>query len=658
MPPAYEQIPEELRARKQWVVHKNKSPHSPRTGRNAKVNEPDTWDTFEAAVAAVSRGGYDGIGFVFTEKDPYVGIDFDHCYSGKKIDPWVREYLRQFDSYTEISYSGTGFHVICKGHIPENRKTSRAEIYSNGRYFTMSGYSLGPARPIRDASGPANKLYAEISDDPEQPIPTATQANAAPQLPPLLSDDEVIERATNAQNGQQFERLWRGDLSGYGDDHSKADLALCNLLAYWCRKDIDQMDRLFRQSGLMREKWDRRQTGSTYGRLQLEKAAREAKAVYDPQQYRDQEAMKAFEETPLTESTGLNFITASDLNKKQLPPVRFLVDGILPQGLALLSAPPKYGKSWFVLDLCLCVSTGSDFIGHKTTKAGCLYLALEDSENRIQSRMRKLLRGMPAPDNFAFVINAPDLDNGLLGQLEGFLKQKPDTGLIVIDTLQKIRGGYSRNESAYKCDYREVGAIKAFADRNRILVVLVHHLRKMADDGDPHNRISGTNGIMGAADTSLVLSRAKRTDSETTLSITGRDVDAEELLMRMDEECRWHLTGSKDESQRKKAYAKYLDNPLVKVIRQLVFDNGGVWRGRMKALNDASVSILGDKFLEDNELRKYPGKLRAIKDDLERYDGITYERLLNGANGGGSDYVFKSFVQIEQDEEWDSHNGD
>lgn len=78
----------------------------------------------------------------------------------------------------------------------------------------------------------------------------------------------------------------------------------------------------------------------------------------------------------------------------------------------------------------------------------------------------------------------------------------------------------------------------------------------------------------------------------------------------------------------------------------------------MKALNDASVSILGDKFLEDNELRKYPGKLRAIKDDLERYDGITYERLLNGANGGGSDYVFKSFVQIEQDEEWDSHNGD
>lgn len=656
MPTAYDHIPEEMRNRRQWVVHKNKIPHSPQTGRRASVSNPDTWDTFDAAAAAVSHGGFDGIGFVFTAADPLVGIDFDHCYNGKLLDPWVRDQLRKLNSYTEISPSGSGIHVICKGSIPQSIKTSCAEIYSESRYFTITGNSLGRPRPVREATAAIGSLYSELSKDREQPTQPTTQANAAPQ--PLLSDDEVIERATNAQNGQQFERLWRGDLSGYGDDHSKADLALCNLLAYWCRKDIDQMDRLFRQSGLMREKWDRRQTGSTYGRLQLEKAAREAKAVYDPQQYRDQEAMKAFEETPLTESTGLNFITASDLNKKQLPPVRFLVDGILPQGLALLSAPPKYGKSWFVLDLCLCVSTGSDFIGHKTTKAGCLYLALEDSENRIQSRMRKLLRGMPAPDNFAFVINAPDLDNGLLGQLEGFLKQKPDTGLIVIDTLQKIRGGYSRNESAYKCDYREVGAIKAFADRNRILVVLVHHLRKMADDGDPHNRISGTNGIMGAADTSLVLSRAKRTDSETTLSITGRDVDAEELLMRMDEECRWHLTGSKDESQRKKAYAKYLDNPLVKVIRQLVFDNGGVWRGRMKALNDASVSILGDKFLEDNELRKYPGKLRAIKDDLERYDGITYERLLNGANGGGSDYVFKSFVQIEQDEEWDSHNGD
>lgn len=650
----YASIPAEMRERAQWVVHKNKIPHSPQTGRRASVTNPDTWGTFDAAKAAAARDGYDGIGFVFTPNDPFVGVDFDHCLTGKQLTPWVREQLRQLNSYTEISPSGTGVHVFCTGQIPKSIKTSKAEIYSEGRYFTVTGKSLGPIRPIRDASDSVQQLHSELSKTREQPFELPSKTTQV--MTSILSDDEVIEKARNAQNGPQFEHLWLGDLSGHGGDHSKADLAFCNLLAYWCRRDIDQMDRIFRCSGLMRDKWDRKQSGSTYGRLQLEKAAREARTIYDPEQYREQEVRAAFEQTQISESTGLNFITAADLERKQLQPVRFLVDGLLPQGLALISAPPKYGKSWLVLDLCLSVSTGSDFLGHKTSKAGCLYLALEDSENRIQSRMKKLLRGMPAPENLAVAINAPDLNNGLLELLDNFLLQKPNTGLIVIDTLQKIRGGFSRNESAYKCDYREVGSIKAFADRHKILVVLVHHLRKMADDGDPHNRISGTNGIMGAADTSIVLSRAKRTDTETTLSITGRDVDAEELLIQMDEECRWHLTGTQDDSRRKKAYKQYLDNPLVKVIRELVFSNGGTWRGRMKALNEASISILGDKFLEDSELRKYPSKLKAIRDDLERYDGITYERLLNGVNGGGSDYIFKSSVQVEQSADEDFYN--
>ena len=293
--PAYDQIPEELRARRQWVVHKNKSPRSPRTGGNAKVNKPDTWDTFEAAVAAVSRGGYDGIGFVFTEEDPYVGIDFDHCYSGEKIDPWVREYLRQFDSYTEISYSGTGFHVICKGHIPANRKTSRAEIYSKGRYFTVTGNSLGPVRPIRDASGPANKLYSELSKDREQPTQPPTQANAAPQLPPLLSDNEILEKICNEKNGAKFRKLLGRDFSDYGGDHSKAMGAFLFKLAFYTNDHI-QIDRIVRQSELMYDerdgvnagKWDRRQSGTTWGQQEIEKAITKQTRHYNPSEYRSE----------------------------------------------------------------------------------------------------------------------------------------------------------------------------------------------------------------------------------------------------------------------------------------------------------------------------------------------------------------------------------
>ena len=259
--------------------------------------------------------------------------------------------------------------------------------------------------------------------------------------------------------------------------------------------------------------------------------------------------------------------------------------------------------------------------------------------------MLKLLPGSSIPQNFSFCLAAPDLANGLVDQLENYLIQNPDTGMIVIDTLQKIRGPSSRSEGAYKYDYREMGQIKAFADKHSILVLLVHHLRKMADDSDPHNRISGTNGIMGAADTSLVLSRAKRTDTKTTLSVTGRDVDSEELVLKFDtDSCQWKVEGTPEDMQREQNRRKYLEKPLVQVIRTLVFQNNGKWRGRMKALNEASASILGDQLLEDNELRKYPGMLKAIREDLEFYDGITYHRHGNGTNNGSGEYEFSASV--------------
>lgn len=637
-------IPDDLKQLPQWVVHRKKIPHNPKTGKRASVIDPSTWASFDKACAAASSGGYDGLGFVFTANDPFVGIDFDHCLENGKLDPWVENQVSALNSYTEISPSGTGIHVICKGSLPGATliasEPTRVEMYEKSRYFTITGNAYGTATTIMPTDQAIRSLYEELV--PKRAGPDKVEAPPQPTV--KLADDQLIEKAGAAKNGEVFRALMDGDLSAYGGDHSRADMALCNILAFWS-DDVDQMDRIFRRSGLMRDKWDRPQSGSTYGRLNLEKSIREAKNRYDPEQYRIDQVRQDLAEEPKSNPGGLSVINAVDLASKHLPPVRFFVEGLLPQGLALLSSPPKYGKSWFVLDLCLSVASGQPFLGINTKRCGCLYLALEDSENRLKSRMMKLLSSSEVPRNFSFCISAPDLSNGLISQLESFLQENPDVGVIVIDTLQKIRGPSSRSEGAYKYDYREMSQIKSFADKHGILVLLVHHLRKMADDSDPHNRISGTNGIMGAADTSLVLSRQKRTDADTTLSITGRDVDYEDLVLKFDAaSCRWKVSGTSEDMRRETARRKYLEKPLVQVVRTLVFQNNGKWRGRMKALNAASYNILGDYLLEDNELRKLPGMLKAIKDDLEFFDGITYRRYSNGASKCSGEYEFSASV--------------
>lgn len=214
----------------------------------------------------------------------------------------------------------------------------------------------------------------------------------------------------------------------------------------------------------------------------------------------------------------------------------------------------------------ICVSQwppGKPFLGRPTHKCDCLYLALEDSENRLQDRIRKVLEGpflekIVAPDNFFYSLQASDLSNGLIDQLEQFIENRPDARLIVIDTLQKVRGALGGREGAYSQDYREVGALKAFADKHGLCVLLVHHLRKMADDSDPFNRISGTNGILGAADTAITLTRAKRTDDETKLSITGRDVDSDEIVLSFNKNSfRWNVLGSAEEIAEQRAREEY-----------------------------------------------------------------------------------------------------
>ena len=334
-----------------------------------------------------------------------------------------------------------------------------------------------------------------------------------------------------------------------------------------------------------------------------------------------------------SKSTGIQIQSVAQLQKKDLGDIHFVVVDLLPQGLSLLASPPKFGKSWFVLDLCLSAANGRRFLGHETHKCDCLYLALEDSERRLKYRMQKLLDGRTAPENFYYATSAPDIDNGLMEQLEDFVERFPQTGLIVIDTLQKVRGQNTRNESAYKYDYREMGLLKAFADRHGILVLLVHHLRKMKDDGDPHARISGTNGIMGAADTSLVLTKDKRTDKDTTLAVTGRDVNTSETVMQFDENtCRWVPVGNKESVAELRARAAYEINPTVRTIRTMVDRNGGRWKCKMSELLAAGREITGTELADSP--RAMLAEVKRLDKLLFEIDGIYRHRPKNGSSGG------------------------
>ena len=237
-------------------------------------------------------------------------------------------------------------------------------------------------------------------------------------------------------------------------------------------------------------------------------------------------------------SKRLETVDGETLMTTPLPPIRFTIGGLLPQGLHILAGAPKVGKSWLALWLCLCVAKGDNVWELPSVRGDVLYLCLEDSYSRIQNRLLDITDD--APPNLFFATMSEKLRGGLEQQIERFLAEHPATALIVIDTLQRIRSTVS-DVNPYASDYRDLGILKELADRHRIAILLIHHLRKMNDD-DPMNMISGTTGISGATDSNFVLRKDKRGGSTATLYCTGRDIEYRELTLEFDTEIHiWNL---------------------------------------------------------------------------------------------------------------------
>lgn len=229
--------------------------------------------------------------------------------------------------------------------------------------------------------------------------------------------------------------------------------------------------------------------------------------------------------------------TGDMLMTDALIPARFFISALLPQGLHLLAGAPKVGKSWLALWLCLQIAKGEPVWNYPTTKGTTLYLCLEDSYARIQNRLFDITDD--APPNICFAIMANLIGKGLENQIENFVRDYPDTSLIVIDTLQKVRS--VSNDNAYASDYRDLGILKTLADKLGIAILLIHHLRKQLDD-DPMNMVSGTTAITGAVDSSFVLKQDKRGSNNAVLICDGRDIEYRELKLTFDKSTHvWQL---------------------------------------------------------------------------------------------------------------------
>lgn len=287
---------------------KTKVPYNPRTGNRAKSTSPATFAPLPIALATLERGGYDGIGVgIFGSLG---AIDIDHCVGDTgELSEMAAEIMETMRAYTEYSPSGKGLRILFT--VPDGFQYDKARYYINNqrvgleiyiaghtnKYVTVTGNALTPGLGLEER-GEQLRVVLERFMVRQKPTPDTPDAAPGPRPSgphPLGWDDEIsssaadlddlalIRRAKQSKNGAAFSALWAGDISEYNGDDSRADLALCNMLAFWTGKDAGRMDRLFRQSGLMRDKWTRPTAGSTYGTITIQNAIASTQQTYDPQ---------------------------------------------------------------------------------------------------------------------------------------------------------------------------------------------------------------------------------------------------------------------------------------------------------------------------------------------------------------------------------------
>lgn len=629
-------IPETMREHALWCVwkfdeNKSKLPFDAKTGNMARTNDKGTFADFKTAYACYEKGGYEGLGMgIF---DGFCAIDIDHCIQADGPTDMARDIVKEMNSYTEISPSGEGIRIIFKvknfkydnKYYIMKRKLG-LEIYVQGvtsKYVTITGNQLGND----DVNMAENSLQKILDRYMLRDYPIAQSTKTA------IHDDTINYLEIGLQKDKKLLEYWNGHRVE-GKSESENDFGFFRKLMYWCNNDKDKAMQAFCASPYAVQKDEshkKKMERVDYMQNTVNSAYSERTAAQDYTEKYQKCKPKEESIKSILNQYNSPLISATELQQMNLPPIKYLVDDILPEGTCILVAPPKIGKSWFVLDMGMSIAAGKKFLGKQTHAVGVLYFALEDSNKRLQDRMNKVIGNDSPPTNFYFQTKAPTLDNrGFLDLMEHYIKTE-DIKLVIIDTLQKIRRQEKSYGSSYQQDYQDVGELKQFADEHNISIFLVHHTRKMKAD-DPFEMISGTNGIMGASDTTFVITKNKRTDENAVMNITGRDVEQNDFAIHFDTVCfRWRMAGTLDEVNMQEEKSQYDNNPIVLTISSLLkHEENHQWSGNSKEIISEAQKLGITISHTSQQIRKEIEKLTFL---LFRYDGIVYKPRTNGTGG-------------------------
>ena len=534
----YPQIPANLKTLPYWVgFHVYPDPERPgklkkdpinvKTGQPAKSNDPSTWTMYTEALAAIETGkcGINAIGFGFPLDGSIGGVDIDHCVdlSSGKVDPDARRIIDHLDSYTETSVSGTGVHILVRGYIRDTVK-QEIEIYRAPRFFVFTGnHVAGTPLTVQDRS----REIAQLCDEYRKPEPE--RSATAPAIKPNgMEDEELIAKAERSKNGDKFKQLRAGDFSGY-ESQSEADLAYCKILAFWTGNDAQRMDTLFRQSGLIREKWNKH---PYYAQETIRKAIEATPQPYDPDfGKKADEKARAFTAANAPAATGLTGIEkASDAVDKV---IAMLEKAYIT---AMSFSPPEYLDDPFIVKNAITAFTGgagegkstfviSRLIGLAAKEPDC-YVIYADRDNPAsiaKERMKRLCDSNPdrirywggfLTDSDGSVTPPWDIEDPRWLTLIAKLNTAGKHVLIVFDTLNSFMNGQNENDNAVMGNI--VNCLRRMTHAGATCI-LIHHTGK----SETSKKARGASSFEGGVDAAWLVEARIMNCAIETLTLTA-----------------------------------------------------------------------------------------------------------------------------------------
>ena len=579
-----ENIPHELKALRHWVVwryeHRNgkwtKRPLRADDNGYASSTDSTTWSDYATALATYQKGGVDGIGFVLTSDIDFVFIDLDHCYNPqtKSYEPWATAIISHFNSYTEASPSGTGAHIFLKGKLPGGgHKKGNVEIYSSGRYLTVTGRVLrNGVRTIEPRQAEIDAFLAEHFPEPKIEKGTAANSNGH------LSDHEIIEIGLRAKNGDKLKALLAGNCDGYASA-SEAELALCSLLAFYSQ-DKTQIDRIYRGSRLFRDKWDEKHGADTYGARTIDKAVSSTTETYSGRAEKAPEFDSAPREKNVRKET-LTLQTWADFVATEHGSGPFTVEGIAPDsGLVAFHGRGKGGKTTFLIHCARSIAAGETFLERATVKKPVVYLNYEMGYSYLKEL---LIAGGSCPEE-AYILNRPEPVLQIV-TVEALMQQVGKPGILVIDSFRgafRLAGDAENSAGGAGIILRNLQDVGV---NHKWLIIVVHHSNRSQREGT--DGVSGTSDWIAAPDVIWTWSRPDK-NKPGVLHVEGRMPPVDPLAIDLGPD-RCIFVGSVEESQREtdnKAIIEAVteEGQSADVIAEMIGRPAGTVRKRCEAL--------------------------------------------------------------------------